>query len=55
MKKVVITLLLLVAISSSSFFTLVRSHLMSFSFFTTWHSAMSFKLIKSSFESFAKQ
>jgi hypothetical protein len=31
-------LFLLVTVSSRSFFTFVRRYLMSFSFFTTWHS-----------------
>ena len=37
-RKVVFRLLFLfVTVSSRSFFTLVSSYLMSFSFFTTWH------------------
>jgi len=35
-------LFLLMAVSASSLFTLVGRYLMSFSFFTTWHSASSY-------------
>ncbi|EDM45639.1 hypothetical protein SCB49_07517 [unidentified eubacterium SCB49] len=36
-KKSSLKLLFLVSVSASSFFTLVRRYLMSFSFFTAWH------------------
>jgi hypothetical protein len=38
------TLLFLVAIRASSFLTLVRRYLMSFSFFTTWHMLVFFNI-----------
>ena len=38
-------LFLLVTVSSRSFFTFVSSYLMSFSFFTTWHNLVVFKLV----------
>ncbi|APG60573.1 hypothetical protein LPB144_09240 [Christiangramia salexigens] len=39
-KKSSMKLLFLMAVSSSSLLTLVRGYLMSFSLFTTWHSAI---------------
>ena len=44
-EKVVYKLLFLVTVSSSTLFTLVRSYLMSFSFFTTWHNLKFLRLI----------
>ncbi len=37
-------LFLFVTISASTFFTLVRCYLVSFTFFTTWHKLMLFKI-----------
>jgi hypothetical protein len=40
-----LNLLLLVTVSATSFFTLVRCYLMSFTFFTAWHKCDFLKLV----------
>lgn len=45
--------LLFVTIFSESFLTLMRSHFMSFSFFTAWHNAI-FRVLKSSNKIFSQ-
>ncbi len=43
-EKVVLKLLFLVAVRATAFFALVRRYLMSFSFFTTWHTQVFFNV-----------